>query len=145
PVLDAHGLGDRDLHVIDVAPVPHRLEEPVGEAEDHDVLHGLLAEVVVDPVDLALVQDGAETAIKLTRGLEVAAEWLLDDDPAPAPPALLEQADLAEALDDLREEIGRHRQVEEHASPAVVAAVALPLPPRRPLLGGGGVGRLPPV
>jgi len=30
----AHGLGCRDLYVIDVQPVPQRLEEQVGEAED---------------------------------------------------------------------------------------------------------------
>ena len=57
--LHAELLGHRDLHVVDVAPVPDRLEDAVGEAEDQDVLDRLLAEVVVDAVDLVLAQDAA--------------------------------------------------------------------------------------
>ena len=52
-MLDADGLRDRDLHVIDVIAVPQRLEDRIREAQDHDVLHGLFAEIMVDPVDLA--------------------------------------------------------------------------------------------
>ena len=51
--LDAEGLRHRDLHVIDVAAVPDRLENAVGEAENQNVLDGLFAEVMVDAVDLA--------------------------------------------------------------------------------------------
>ena len=48
--------GDRDLDVVDVVLVPDGLEDAVGEAQGHDVLHRLLAEVVVDAVDLGLVE-----------------------------------------------------------------------------------------
>ena len=56
------------LHVLDVLPVPDGLEAHVGEAEDEQVHHELLAQVVVDPVDLVLSehrelahhQDGGE-------------------------------------------------------------------------------------
>jgi hypothetical protein len=48
---DADRLGRRDLHAIDVAPVPDRFEDHVGEAQRHDVLHRLFAEIVVDAVD----------------------------------------------------------------------------------------------
>ena len=34
-VLDADRLGDQHLHVVDVPPVPDRLEEAIREAEDH--------------------------------------------------------------------------------------------------------------
>ncbi len=54
--LDADRLGVRDLDVVDVLPVPDRLEDAVGEAEDEQVLHRLLAEVVVDAVDLRLFE-----------------------------------------------------------------------------------------
>ena len=47
-VLDAEGLGHGDLHVVDVLRVPQRLEQRVGEAQRQQVLHRLLAEVVVD-------------------------------------------------------------------------------------------------
>ena len=41
-----------------------RLEEAVGEAEDQDVLHRLLAQVVVDAVDLVLVKDAAQLLVQ---------------------------------------------------------------------------------
>ena len=83
-LLDADRLGHRDLHVVDVAAVPERLEDPVPEPEDHQVPDGLLAQVVIDPVDLRLAEDLADLAIEPLRRVEVAAERLLDDDPAPA-------------------------------------------------------------
>ena len=42
-------------------PVPRRLEQPVGEAEREDVLHRLLAEEVVDPEDLRLIEGVVST------------------------------------------------------------------------------------
>jgi hypothetical protein len=53
---DAEVLGGGDLDVVDVVAVPHRLEQEVGEAEREDVLHRLLAEVVVDAEDLRLAE-----------------------------------------------------------------------------------------
>jgi len=47
--LDAEALGHRDLHALDVVPVPDRLEEGVSEPEDEKVLHRVLPQVVVDP------------------------------------------------------------------------------------------------
>ena len=48
--LDAERFGHRDLHVIDVTTIPDRLEDAVAEAEDQDVLDGLLAEVVINAI-----------------------------------------------------------------------------------------------
>jgi hypothetical protein len=42
-----------DLDVADVFAVPERFENRVGETQDHEVLRGLLAEVVVDPIGVA--------------------------------------------------------------------------------------------
>ena len=55
-VLDADRLGHGDLHVVDEVAVPQRLDQGVGEAEHQQVLHRLLAEVVIDAVDLLLVE-----------------------------------------------------------------------------------------
>ncbi len=82
-VLDADGLGDRDLDVVDVTAVPERLEDPVAEAEDEDVLRRLLAEVVVDAEDLALAEDARELLVEGAGRREVAPERLLDDDARP--------------------------------------------------------------
>ncbi len=51
-VLHPHCLRHGDLHMVDIAPVPKRLEKRVGEAEGKDVLHRLLPQVVINPVDL---------------------------------------------------------------------------------------------
>ena len=76
---DAEVLGDGDLHVIHVAPVPERLEDAVAEAEDQHVADRLLAQVVVDAIDLRLVED-AQHVVQGARAVEVVAERLLDDD-----------------------------------------------------------------
>ena len=83
-VLDADRLGHGDLDVVDVAPVPERLEDAVAEPEDQQVPDRLLAEVVVDAIDLRLAEDLADLAVEPLRRLEVVTERLLDDDPPPA-------------------------------------------------------------
>ena len=45
--LQAHCLGHGDLNVVDPARVPQRLEQPVAEAQRQQILHRLLAEIVV--------------------------------------------------------------------------------------------------
>ena len=54
---DPDVLGGGDLDVIDVVAVPDRLKQRVGEAQRHQVLDRLLAEVVIDPEDLGLLED----------------------------------------------------------------------------------------
>jgi len=52
----------RNLHMVDVVAVPERLEDGIGEAKDHDVLHGLFAQVVVEAVDLPLLENVGKLA-----------------------------------------------------------------------------------
>ena len=68
PVAQGDLLRYGDLDVVDVVPVPDRLEDGVGESEDQQVLHGLLAQVVVYAVDLLLVEDGVDRPVQLLRG-----------------------------------------------------------------------------
>ena len=75
----AHRFGRRDLHIVDVMAIPDRLENAVAEAEHHQVLHGLFAQVMVDPVNLRFLQRLLDVFIELNGGVEVAAERLLDD------------------------------------------------------------------
>ena len=132
-VLDAERLGRRDLHVVDVAAVPDRFEDAVGETQHEDVLHGLLAQVVVDAVDLPLVEALANDGVERARAVEVAAERLFDHDPHPAPVvavfaghtrrAALVQPGFAEALDDHREQARRRGQVEDAVAAGVLGRV----------------------
>ena len=134
-MLDAERLGRRDLHVVDVAAVPDRFEDAVGEAKDEDVLHRLLGQVVVDAVYLPLVEGRAHHGVQRPGAFEVAAERLFDDDPHPAPVlavlvgraggAALLQPGGAEALDDHREQTGRSGQVEDPVAAGALGAVEL--------------------
>ena len=113
-VLDADRLGDRDLDMVDVAAVPDRLEDPVAEPEDQQVPDRLLPEVVVDAVDLRLAEDLADLAVQADRRVEVVAERLLDDDPAPAAlVALVVEPHPAQLGDDLGERRRLGREVVE--------------------------------
>nr|WP_246355089.1 hypothetical protein [Nocardioides ungokensis] len=106
---DAEGLGDGDLHVVDPPGVPQRLEEGVGEARDQQVLHALLAEVVVDAEDLRLREDAADRVVDRLGGGEVVPDRLLQHDPG----ALVDDADLVEASADVAEERRRDGEVED--------------------------------
>ena len=135
PAGDADVLGDGDLHVVDVARVPQRLEQRVGEADRHQVLHRLLAEVMVDPVDLRLVEMPARAARSAPRA--EARSWpsgfsttiRLDGVATPAAASL--SAMVAKSA-------RRDRQVE---GADVVGLLAELLRERRPAVRAGGVDR----
>ncbi len=78
PVLDAERLGHGDLDAAHVGAVPDRLEDGVGEARVEDVLHRLLAEVVVDSIDGVLGKVLAQDAVEFARRRQVAPERLLE-------------------------------------------------------------------
>ena len=62
--LDADGLGRGDLDMVDMVAVPQRLEDAVGEAQHHDVLHRLLAEEMIHAIDLRLGQHPENAGIQ---------------------------------------------------------------------------------
>ena len=77
---DVEGLRHVDLDTLDVLAIPGVAEQPVGEAQHVDVLRPLLAEKVVDPVDLILVEDLVGGEVELLERLLGGAEGLLVDD-----------------------------------------------------------------
>ena len=109
--------------MIDVIAVPKRLDDVVGKAEDHDVLHGLFAEIVVDAVDLGLGQDLPQFLVELFRGRQVVAEGFFDNHANPAAAFFFRQAALAQHFCDGREKPRRDRQVKESVSERVVLLV----------------------
>ena len=132
PAADADVLGHGDLHVVDVAAVPDRLVQRVGEAQRQDVLDRLLAQVVVDAEHRLGREHRVQDGVQLAGALQVVAERLLDHHPAPraaAGPGLLAvrrgvavrvgQAGPLQLLHHDRERLGRDGQVE-----GVVAAGA---------------------
>ena len=55
PLLYAHGFSNADLHVVNVAAVPHGLEYAVGKAEGQDILNRFLSQVVINAVNLLFI------------------------------------------------------------------------------------------
>jgi hypothetical protein len=92
--------------VLDVLRVPQRLEHDVGEPQREQVLHRLLAEVVVDAEDAALGEGAGDRVVDLAARGEVDAERLLEPDAAPGAgePGALEPAYRR------LEQVGRGRQ-----------------------------------
>ena len=133
---DADVFGHRDLHVVDVAPVPDGLEDPIGKAEHEDVLYGLFAQVVVDAIDLLFGEDAVDCLVERLRALQVVPERLLDHDAFPAL-AGFGNARRAEPVDDHGKELRRGRQVED----AVAVGSPLPIHPLQ-LRGQPAVARL---
>jgi hypothetical protein len=68
PMPDAHVFGHGDGHVVHVTPVPDRLEEGIGKAEGQNVLHRLLAQVVIDAEDLGFLEIGGEYRVQGAGG-----------------------------------------------------------------------------
>jgi hypothetical protein len=130
PVLHAERLGGGDLHVVDVVPVPDRLDDRVGESERQDVLNGVLSEVVIDSVNLLLVQDTLDRRAEVAGAGQIAAERLLDDNPGPACGAAAAPCKSVpvKILDDGREEARGRRQIEEPVARAAVVRVHLAQP-----------------
>ena len=80
PMANGERFGSGDLDMVDVVAVPDRLEDRVGEPQHQDVLHRLLAQVMVDPVDLALGEDVVDLPIELSGAGQVRAEGFFDHD-----------------------------------------------------------------
>ena len=113
----AHCLRCRDLDVRDPPPVPQWLEDRVCKPQHQYVLDGLLAEKVVDPVDLILGEQGQHERIQVARCLQAVAEWLLHDDACPWPRLWVvrsrDQPAAGEVPHDRLEHARRNGKVEE--------------------------------
>jgi hypothetical protein len=76
-------LFEGDLDGLHVAVVHEGLQEDVSESKHDQVLHDLLAQVVVDAVDVVLVPQGRELGGHFQRRLQVVPKGLLHDDSVP--------------------------------------------------------------
>src|SRR6267378_6600031 len=92
--LDAEVFGHGDLDAFHIVAVPERFQQRVGEAEEQHVMHGLFAEVMVDPKNALFVESTEQNLVELLRGDEVSAERLFDNDAS----ALAGTAGFAELL-----------------------------------------------
>ena len=110
-MLDAHRFGDGDGHIINVAPVPDRLEERIGKTEGQNVLHRLLAQIMIDAENLGFLEAGGENGVQGARRFQIVADRLLDHDPRPF--AIPRQSGLAEVFWNFAEHARRRGHVED--------------------------------
>ena len=119
PAADAHVFGHGDLYMRYVVGVPDRLEHHVGEAEGEQVLHGLLAQVMVDPEYGIGLEHLGDHPVEFPGRGQVAAEGFLYDDPAPGSLLGVGEAGFGQLAGHDGEGLGWYRHVE-----GVVAACA---------------------
>src|SRR4029077_2070314 len=112
-MFDADSFGGGDLYVVDVGTIPERFNNAVRETENHHILDGLLAEIVIDTIDLLFGEDFLQFLVELNGGSKVVAERVFHDDASPVSVGFLSEAGLAKFLDDGRKEIRRDGKIVE--------------------------------
>jgi hypothetical protein len=80
---DVEHFGDVDLHLSHVRAVPYPAEQTVAEPHRVEILGGLLAEKVVDPEHLGLIEHLMNRAVECMEGGQRCAERFLEDHPRP--------------------------------------------------------------
>ena len=122
--------------------VPQRLEHPVGEAEGQEVLHRLLAEVVVDAVDL-LLAPVAPAAARLSsmRGSRSCPNGF--STMSASSPALPEARQQRSSSSDDGEAIRRGGQVKAAVPPGLMILLHLAHLTGKALIGGRAIEKAP--
>ena len=90
------------------ASPPQGLEQRVAEAQRDQVLDRLLAQVVIDAIDLLLREDGAHAAIDELRRSAIVAERLLEHDTG----FRRDDPGRRQVVADLREQARSRRQIQ---------------------------------
>src|SRR5262249_54099708 len=128
-----------------VLAMKERLEDGVAEAKRQQVLHRLLAEVMVDPVDLLGTEKSQEIAVEPDRAGEVVAEGLLDDDARPGKILVTaNQSRAGQAFHDRTKKLWIRREVEQAIAGQIPLALQIVQPPGQSLhaLGRCKIGTL---
>lgn len=113
-LLHADRFRDGDLYIVDIIRVPYRFEDEVCEPENENILNGLLAEIVIDAVNLPLVQRPAESEVESAGRFKIMSERFFQHDMTPRHPLRIfrRQPGRAETVDDVQIECGRRGEVE---------------------------------
>src|SRR5262245_18204320 len=80
PPLDTEVFGHGDLHTLDMVAIPEGFQERIGEAEEEQVVHRPLAQVMVDAEDRLLVEGAKQGTVERLRREEIVTERFFNDD-----------------------------------------------------------------
>ncbi|MCY1180134.1 hypothetical protein D9M73_205630 [compost metagenome] len=106
--------------MVDVVIVPERFEQTVGEPADQNVLDGLFAQIVIDPVDLLFRHHLEQAGIQGLSRLQVGAEGFFDHHPSEGLGGFFQQAGGTESTRHLAEETRRGGQIEHRIAGTAV-------------------------
>src|SRR5215469_11253518 len=90
-----------NLYVVNITPVPHRLEDAICQAKNKNILYCFFAEIMIDAIDLLFFEDPGNLAVQFACRYQVMPKRLFNDDARPAF-AVSIQAHRAKTLDDIR-------------------------------------------
>ncbi len=115
--------GTGDLDLFDVAAVPERFKNGISKTQDHEVLRGFFAEVMIDAVGVFFLEGLIDHAVKALGSREIGAERFLDDDAGPATFFGFVESGVFELGENVVKKLGRAGDVEK--SIALAAAIAI--------------------
>src|ERR1700719_3151863 len=76
PTLDPECFRHGDLHTFDMAAIPKRLQQSIGETEKKHVVHRPLAQVMVDAEDSILTEGAEQNPVEFLGRDQVPTEGL---------------------------------------------------------------------
>src|ERR1700722_14841098 len=111
PPLDPELFCHRNLHTLDVIPVPDRLQKAIGEAKEQKIENRLFTEVVVDTKDSRFGKHGMKSGVQLLRRGKIAPKGLFENDSR-----IFHVVRLCERLDNTCKKTWRNRQIMRRAT-----------------------------
>ena len=72
---------------MDVVTIPERLDKSVCEPKEHQIIHGLLSQIMIDADDIFFGKATVQNPVQCASRFEIVAERLFDDDTRPLPAA----------------------------------------------------------
>ena len=94
--------------MLDMAGVPQWLKQGIAETQDKEVLHCFLAQIMIDPEDMLLVERSADRTVDVAARGQVMADGFFHCDAGLGSG----QADARQPLDNRAEQRGRGGQIE---------------------------------
>ena len=82
-LLNPHGFCGSDLNMVNILPVPNRLENTVAKSERHNILYRFFPEIVINSVNLVLIEHFFELLIQGTGRLVIMPKGFLNDHTPP--------------------------------------------------------------
>src|SRR5258708_28951607 len=79
PVSHAQLFRHGQLYMINIIPVPERLENRIGKTKSQNILNSLFSKVMINAINLVFGKDAFKKFIEGFGRLQVASKWFLND------------------------------------------------------------------